>query len=368
MKWRASLLFISLIGATTNSMAASSTQTKHQLNQLEERIQAIKQQLRQDTSTRTKIYQKLARAEKQMGEDLHALHTLKQDEKQKKAAIEETQRAIEALNEKLKTQQVALQNHLRARHRLGVIHPWQWLLHQESSRHLSRLFTFYDYLFRADRALIEEIRTTAKHLSSQEENLSREQEALQKLQTKLTVRQTRLHQTQKEQRKLLEALDQNIQTKNEELATFRSDRARLRALLKKLGQTPSKLPPSSYRISLEGQRLDSPLKHLPKETKPLNQGLVFLAKEGTPVLSVLPGKVVFSDWLKGYGLLLIIDHGAGVMSLYAHNASLFASLGTLVKQGEQIATVGHTGGLRENGLYFEVRRRGRALPPREWMS
>jgi septal ring factor EnvC (AmiA/AmiB activator) len=96
--------------------------------------------------------------------------------------------------------------------------------------------------------------------------------------------------------------------------------------------------------------------------------MFFLAQEGAPVTAVLPGKVVFSDWLNGYGLLLIIDHGQGMMSLYAHNESLFKSKGTLVKPGEQIATVGHTGGIRENGLYFELRSRGKVIPPRQWLA
>jgi septal ring factor EnvC (AmiA/AmiB activator) len=100
----------------------------------------------------------------------------------------------------------------------------------------------------------------------------------------------------------------------------------------------------------------------------MNQGLIFFAHEGTPVSAVSSGKIVFSDWLKGYGLLLIIDHGRGFMTLYAHNESLFKQKGDQVKQGEQIATVGHTGGIKENGLYFEIRQRGKVIPPLRWLS
>ena len=100
----------------------------------------------------------------------------------------------------------------------------------------------------------------------------------------------------------------------------------------------------------------------------MNQGVTFFAKEGEPVVSVYAGKVVFSDWLKGYGLLLIVDHGMGFMTLYAHNQSLFKRKGDPVLQGEQIASIGHSGGLKQNGLYFEVRHRGKAIPPLEWLS
>ncbi|MCH9755602.1 MAG: peptidoglycan DD-metalloendopeptidase family protein [Gammaproteobacteria bacterium] len=253
------------------------------------------------------------------------------------------------------------------RHKLGAIHPWQWLLHQETPRTMSRLFVFYHYLFQADQKLIEQIRETTTHLSNNQAILSREQQTLQTLQKKLSLRQKRLASMKKKQQTLINALNQKIQTKHEQLRTFHRDKARLQSLVKKLNKRIKKQA-SSPTLKLEGKRLKSPLNNPSKQTKPLNQGLVFLAEEGTPVRSVLAGKVIFSDWLKGYGLLLIIDHGNDIMSLYAHNASLFVALGTSVKQGEQIATVGHTGGLRENGLYFEVRRRGRAVPPREWMS
>ena len=95
---------------------------------------------------------------------------------------------------------------------------------------------------------------------------------------------------------------------------------------------------------------------------------MFYAAEGAAVTAVYPGKVVFSDWLKGYGLLLIIDHGRGFMTLYAHNQSLFKQKGDSVNQGEQFATVGHSGGLKQNGLYLEIRQRGQAISPLAWLS
>ena len=100
----------------------------------------------------------------------------------------------------------------------------------------------------------------------------------------------------------------------------------------------------------------------------MNQGVTFFAKEGAPVLAVHSGKVVFSDWLNGYGLLLILDHGDGFMTLYANNEALFKQKGDSVTQGDQIATVGHSGGIKQNGLYFEVRQRGKAISPLAWMS
>jgi septal ring factor EnvC (AmiA/AmiB activator) len=116
------------------------------------------------------------------------------------------------------------------------------------------------------------------------------------------------------------------------------------------------------------RKLPRPVQNNSNSFEKMNQGLMFFANEGEPVSSVYPGKVVFSDWLRGYGLLLIIDHGNGFMTLYAHNQSLYKHKGDTVHQGESIASVGHSGGILKNGLYFEVRQRGKAVPPLEWLS
>jgi septal ring factor EnvC (AmiA/AmiB activator) len=116
------------------------------------------------------------------------------------------------------------------------------------------------------------------------------------------------------------------------------------------------------------KKLPLPIHTAHKSLTTMNQGVTFFADEGTMVTAVYPGKVVFSDWLKGYGLLLIIDHGQGYMTLYAHNQSLFKRKGESVLQNEQIASVGHSGGIKQNGLYFEIRDKGKAVPPLGWLS
>jgi septal ring factor EnvC (AmiA/AmiB activator) len=363
MKRFLSALIYSLIFSTH----ADAAPTKKELNRLEAQMISIKKQLSQDEASRDQRYQSLAHTEKKISHDLHALHQLTTQEKEKKSAINGLKKQIETLNQALKNQEKILAKHIRARHQLGAIHPWQWLLHQDNPQRLSRLFVFYQYLFQADQTLIKQMRETTTELSKQQDTLTTAQDKLKKLQASLRLRQKRLAQLKKEQQALIHQLNKKIKTKHEQLKTYHQDKTRLQTLLNKLKIRSKKIPHPST-LNFEGKRLATPLDKAYKKTKPLNHGLVFLAQEGTPVVSVLPGKVIFSDWLKGYGLLLIIDHGHDIMSLYAHNASLFKPLGASVKQGEQIATVGHTGGLRENGLYFEVRRSGRAVPPREWMS
>lgn len=358
----ASLICFSLTWATP----PSEKNTQLALSQVEHNMVQVKSQIKQDKKSRHKIYQNLALTEKKLGDDLRQLHTLSQQEEQLKQAISALTQRIEPLDQQLKKQQRALSDHIRARHRLGALHPWEWLLHQETPRTMARLFVFYHYLFKADQQLIEQVRETTQNLEKNHLTLTQKQKSLQKLEHELTHHQKHLSRMQHEQRALLQALDETIQSKREQLRTYQQDKERLSALLKTL--TAKKYHPPSKLFNFERSHIPYPLKNQSKKTKPLNQGIVFLAREGTPVVAVLSGKIIFSDWLKGYGLLIIIDHGEGMLSLYAHNASLFMARGASVKQGQQIATVGHTGGLRENGLYFEIRRRGRVIPPRQWMS
>ena len=98
------------------------------------------------------------------------------------------------------------------------------------------------------------------------------------------------------------------------------------------------------------------------------KGLFIRAAEGSEVKSIAPGRVVFADWLRGFGNLLIIDHGNAFLSVYGNNQSLFRQVGDVVKSGDSIAAVGNSGGNPESGLYFELRQQGKAVDPLKWVS
>jgi septal ring factor EnvC (AmiA/AmiB activator) len=97
-----------------------------------------------------------------------------------------------------------------------------------------------------------------------------------------------------------------------------------------------------------------------------SNGIVIAADRGSPVIAVNEGRVVYADWLPGRGLLIIVDHGNGYLSLYGHNEQLFKQAGATVKAGETIAAAGDTGGRSQSGLYFEIRRAGKPVDPRPW--
>jgi septal ring factor EnvC (AmiA/AmiB activator) len=97
-------------------------------------------------------------------------------------------------------------------------------------------------------------------------------------------------------------------------------------------------------------------------------GLFILARAGEEVRAVAAGRVVFADWLRGFGNLLIIDHGGAYMSLYGYNESLFKQVGDVIHAGDAVAAVGNSGGTADSGLYFELRHEGRPLDPASWIG
>ena len=179
------------------------------------------------------------------------------------------------------------------------------------------------------------------------------------------------HQQKLEQDKLYNtaiilSIGKDIQSKQQILEEYQHNKDNFSHLLKSL--TQQSITQTRYPLNFLRKKLPRPVNQRGNHLQKMNQGVVFFAQEGAPVTAVFPGKIVFSDWLKGYGLILILDHGQGFMTLYAHNQSLFKQKGDSVIQGEQIATVGHSGGLKQNGLYFEIRQRGKAIPPLRWLS
>ena len=348
----------------------TASRMKTQLNQVENKMGELSSSMTHAETTRRGLYHALAITEKQMGEHIHTLHTVRQDMTKKHQAIIRMQDAIDTNRQQLHTQQQALANHVRARYQMGNIQPLQWLLNQDTPQAMSRLLTYYQYVVQADQHLIQDIRYTTNTLAENQKKRHAELVTLQQLQQTLLDRQKKLAEVKRQHHTVIQSLSQSIQTKQQTLADYRRDQIHLQALLVKLSHPlTTRLPAQPIASAIRfNAKFSNPLKTNPQRAQTLNQGMIFFAHRGTPVSAVLPGKVVFSDWLNGYGLLLIIDHGQGTMSLYAHNESLFKSKGASIKQGEQIATVGHSGGLRENGLYFELRRRGKAIPPRQWLS
>ncbi|QMT61187.1 murein hydrolase activator EnvC [Legionella sp. PC997] len=347
--------------------ASTVVQTQNKLKQLDAQINSLQKTLNSAHDKQGLLNKELSETEKQIGTGIHKLRSIQEDIKNKENKIADLQEQVNQLNQQLITQQQLLAKHVRARYQMGEYQPLKLLLNQDDPNRVSRTLTYYQYIVKSRQQLIEKIDKTRASLSESKEQLRTELIANKQLKTELTQHQEELQQNKSYHTALIKSLNNEIQDKQNTLREVRRNKENLARLLKSLA-TQQSITPASTPFNQMRKKLPLPIHSQSHSLRKMNQGVTFFAEEGAVVTAVYPGKIVFSDWLKGYGLLLIIDHGQGFMTLYAHNQSLFKSKGQYVRQNEQIASVGHSGGIKQNGLYFEIRLRGKAIPPLNWLS
>ena len=351
---------------STHAEQATITQTKIQLKTLENKMTVLEQTLHVVHSKQEALNQELARTEKEIGATVHQLTVIQHNINEKQQQIQVLKQLIDTLTQQLATQQALLTKHIRVRYKMGEYQPMKWLLNQENPYAITRLLTYYQYVVKSRQHTIHQVIETQARLNQNQEKLRQETEKQHILETQVKQHQAELNQNQRYHAALLLSLNKDLQNKQQTMDDYLQNKHNLSLLIQSIAQQG--LSTRHYPLAQIRHHLPKPVHTAPGQIEKLNQGIAFFAEEGAPVSAVYPGKVVFSDWLKGYGLLLIIDHGGGYMTLYAHNQALFKQKGAFVDQGEKIATVGHTGGLKKNGLYFEVRHAGKAIPPLEWLA
>ncbi len=264
-----------------------------------------------------------------------------------------------------------------AAYRMGRESRLKLLLNQDSPARLSRMLAYYDYLSEANAEEIQELRTALATLERLQAEIDT---VLQSLRGVLDERRGAVEDLQhsRDQRKLLLAgLEQEIANDQARLEELSRNQADLEALLQRLADAladiPTELGQYQHPRELRGQ-LPMPLKGRVLHAFGQNraggmnwQGWLIAADGGDEVRAIAYGRVAYADWLRGYGLIMIIDHGDGFMSLYGNNESLLFEPGDWVQPGQAIATVGDNPGSGQ-GLYFELRGNGQAMDPASWLK
>jgi len=251
------------------------------------------------------------------------------------------------------------------------------LLNQDDPRRLSRILAYHGYLSKARLQAIDELRETVAALERTRSSLAAEAVRLSDLLADRKREARRLEAARGEREEALAALDQRIASDREELAQLERNAAELAQLLQQLGDVLADVPADieipSF-VELRG-RLDMPVggqvieafgDHRSGELQ--WTGWLIDADTGEEVRSVAHGRVAYAEWLRGYGLLLIIDHGDQYMSLFAHNEALMRDVGDWVAPGDVVALAGRSGGISEPALYFELRKDGRPVDPAAWID
>lgn len=289
----------------------------------------------------------------------------------KQARLRGLQAEQDARGQALTKQKQALAAQLRAAHRNGHQHALRLILNQKEPARLGRALAYYAYLNQRRARKIEAVRLGLNALRQAQRAVRAETARLAALQVEQEQKLGELRAFRAGREDLIARLQDYMNAKGRELNRLRENERELQALLQELkamATAPDGPPFDSLRGKLAWPARGRLLKQFgnPKKAGLKWRGVLIGAEPGSRVNAVSGGRIVFADRFRNLGLLLIIDHGDGFLSLYGHNQDLLKTTGERVQTGEQIATVGDSGGQRDTALYFEIRKGKQPLNPAEW--
>ena len=278
---------------------------------------------------------------------------------------------------KLKQRHNQLEEQIRASYRLDSQSRLKLILNQDSPAQLGRMLAYYDYINRAQVLKISGLTEALTTLEAMQQSIDQELSRLAMVQTERRAVMDQLDQQRNHRRTLLVKLDERIDDEESRLRELKRNQQDLERLLERLTDVLADIPADLGKhlgVARQKGRIPMPVKgpvrHAFGQSRGGGlhwQGWLIVAAAGSEVSTVAYGRVAFADWLRGYGLLIIIDHGEGFMSLYAHNESLLYEAGDWVEPGEVISVIGVRTG-NDQGLYFELRKNGKSVDPAVWLA
>jgi murein hydrolase activator len=350
---------------------------EQELEDVREKISDLKQSMDRAARDRDRLSAELQAAEVAIAEKRKKLAALESDQastEKRRAALDEDIARGEA---ELEAESGELSSQLRAAYMSGEQERLKLLLNQRDPALLGRLMAYYGYIndYRSDN--IRSVNGRIRELAALRAEVAAEEMRLDRLAAQREEELARLSEAQDERQQLLATLRQRLADEGRELDRLAAEEKDLARLIAELTSILSDYPISSEDPFADHKgRLTWPvagnLLHdfgQPRAGGKLKwNGVVLAAPRGREVRAVYHGRVVFADWLAGLGLLVIVDHGDGFLSLYGYNESILKNAGDWVAPGDAIATVGDSGGRQQASLYFEIRKGKTPVNPRLWVT
>lgn len=353
---------------------SAAAQQESELKDIQQQIKDKQQLLDKQLANAKRLQAQLKKAELKIAETAKALNTTQISLENNVQQRKQLQSQQKSLTKRLKQQQTLLSKQLRSAFMAGNYDYAKMLFNQQEASKLERTLSYYQYLNKARQEQISEFRAVAKELEQVNADLLTKRQELEVLQEKQKSQKVQLSSQQASRKETFVALGKSIdsdaaqieqlQINEQTLLKAINDAQRLAnqkpAKLKGLANLQGKLlkPTKGRMRSLFGKRRQGQVRW---------KGVLFNGNSGSPVRAVHYGKVLFADWLRGFGLVTVLDHGQGYMSLYGHNQALLKQAGESVEAGETIALVGQSGGQSSPNLYFEIRHKGQAINPGKWI-
>lgn len=369
------LLSIGLMAETAAQQDREAVEAR--LETVRAEIADIQQRIDRDLDQRDELQDDLAQAERAVGQSRRARIETNRELERVRADIDRLEQRRGRLEEEAGRHATDLAQQLAAAYRLGGQSRLKMLLNQDDPRRFSRRLAYHGYLSRERIRAIDELNGTLDRLAETRRALQEEASTLETLRAASEVETRRLEAALGQREQALAALDERLAGQRDRLGQLERDAAELSDLLDRLGQMLADVPPDVAVppfAELRGKLpmpAEGPVRAAfgDRRSGELEwSGWLIGIDSGQEVHSIAHGRVAYADWLRGYGLLLILEHGDGFMSLYAHNEALMRDVGDWVAPGETIAVSGRSGGIAEPALYFELRREGEPIDPAGWIN
>ena len=359
--------------------AIAAEDEKAKLAELKNAITSLEKQLNKRDKDKSKLAAELKKNEIAASASSRKIRLLNSKIRSRNAKLADLGKQQTELKLGIKKQNSVVSEQLATAYKMGAQEPIKLLLNQEDPQQLARLFKNYNYVVDARNEKIAQYMGDVEQLSTVRNQVSEEKRLLSSAKVELEEDRQELLANNKRRQSTLKQLNASLQSDKSKLDKLLKQRTALEELLKNVRSVVKKMalktPPGGQSFVSQKGQLSWPLKgkvaHSFGSTRSgsLNwDGWLISAQIGEPVAAVHDGQVIFSNYMRGFGLLIILNHGDGYMSLYAHNEELLKDTGDWVLSNETISRAGDTGGLNKPALYFEIRKKGQPADPKKWLG
>lgn len=357
--------------------AAQERQARQKLDAVRAEIKALTQQQRETEGERGDAARALREKETAVAAVAKDVHSLDEKLDAEQAQLDQLNARREKLEGALKSQREALGALLRSAYALGRNEELKLLLQQDDVAAIARVLAYHRYFQRARIGRIDQLSADLEQLAAVQDSIRQKTAELAATRDARSAEGAKLETERAERAVLVAELDAKLKEQGARVAALGKDEQALSELLEKLrdvfADIPKQLSGAEPFASMRG-RMAWPVTGkiairfgATDDSGRRSSGILVSAKTGTPVHAVSHGRVAFADWLRGYGLMIIVDHGDGYLSLYGCNETLLKDVGDWVGAGETIASSGESGGQKTPGVYFELRAKGQPVDPRPWL-
>lgn len=347
---------------------------ERQLKDLQKNINRQRKQFERRQQQLSRTEKALRDIEQEISASTQAMRRTEQELGGIQARIRELEADQDALKVTLQQQAGVLADQIEAAYRSGDYSFLQLLLNQDHPGRFERLLEYYRHLNEARLSQLRVLHTTELELVEVQQNLDVQQQNLAQRQSEQERQRNRLQGQQNEQEQRIAELQNAQSSASSELQAMLQSEQDITELLSALADVLRSSDINLAGLNNSRGKLSWPLsgsvRHSFGEQRSSQvnwRGIVINSPAESPVRSIADGRVLFSDWLRGFGLVLVLDHGDGFMSLYGYNQALMFDVGEAVREGQIISLVGQSGGQSEPGLYFEIRHRGDPVNPTNFL-